>query len=1173
MYFRNSYKGMFCPVPGSIPFIPRLTKLLIVMKLTFFLFITALQVSATAYSQQVSLKLDHGSLKAVFSEIRRQTGYHVLFSTELLEKASPVTMNVKDASIEEVLAAALYGQPLSYRIEDRQILIGNKQMRAPGEQSPAKVPVKGTVTDDKGHPVPGASILEKGTSNGTITNEQGEFLLNVQSSDAVLIIRSIGYVHQEVKAAGALKIVLQEDLSAMSEVVVVGYGAQKKANLTGAVSTVKMDEVLGDRPVSSASQALQGAVPGLQVTFGTGQPGSSTTLNIRGFTSINGGSPLVLVDNVPMDIDDVNPKDIDNVTVLKDAAAASIYGARAAFGVILITTKKGKKNQPIKFNYSANFTSNTPTTLPKKATPMELVSALKDFGTNSYWTGQNVNTWLDLLNDYQQSPGKYPDGSATVNGLKYPLAQTDLYGDLFTRGFEQMHNFSFGGGSEKTTFRVSGGYTGEDGILITNKDKYTRYNLNTFVSSDLTKNLNASVNIFYKNGKRTTPANFDGLFYNAITYSSYMPTGYGTAPNGDILPYNTPNNVVKVEPVNTTTGDDLRLFGKLEYNPLNGLKVTAEYTFNKSNSDDRNIQDKNEYINAATYDRQFLNNNTRYTRANEQTTYQALNVYANYTKAFDKHHLNFLLGTNQESSKQEKFSVNRLDILSPQVPSLSTSTGTIAGDDGFGEYAISGYFGRINYDYKNKYMLEVNGRFDGSSRFAPGQRFGFFPSVSAGWNVSEESFMKSLSNTVSLFKLRGSFGEIGNQVVFMKNKDGLSVPNYYPYVPGMEPYNAAWTDPATNIRYVSLTTPALVSAGFTWETVRTLNFGTDISLLKGRLNTTFDWFRRSTLNMLAPGAELPAILGAAAPLQNVADLQSKGWELEMSWKDRIKDVSYSIGFNLSDSRAYITRYNNPAGLLNINGSGQLDNYYVGQEIGEIWGYVTKGYFTADDFEKGSLDANLQKGTLLPGVAGFKGVQQNPGDIRYEDLNGDNVIFTGNNTLSDPGDRKVIGNARRRFQFGVFGNASYKNFDLSFFLQGVGKRDMWISNQLYWPYLNQFGTLYKHNLDYWTPFNPNGFYPRSYPDAAGSTGTSRNVQTKYMSDGAYLRVKNITLGYAVPKQWLKRIFINNIRLFVSGENLFTFDHLPDGMDAEADIISDGGIYPFMKKYSFGVNVNF
>lgn len=1144
------------------------------MKLTFLLLIATLQVSASAYSQQVSLKFEQASLKTVFAEISRQTGYHVLFSPELVEKASPVTVNLKDASIAEVLATVLYRQPLSYRIDNKLILIGSKPLPAANEPAPVRLPVKGKVTDEKGMPIPGASILEKGTSNGTVTNEAGEFSINVQNDGAILIVRFIGYVQQEIKTGSApIKVILQEDLTAMSEVVVVGYGSQRKANLTGAVSSVKMDEVLGDRPVSSTSQALQGAVPGLQVTYGSGQPGAATTLNIRGFTSINGGSPLILVDNVPMDIDDVNPKDIDNVTVLKDAAAASIYGARAAFGVILITTKKGKKNQPLKFNYSSNFTFNRPSSLPQKATPTELVKALKDFGTTSYWTGQNVDTWLDLLSQYQQNPGNFPDGVATVGGLKYPLAQTDVYGELFNNGFEQMHNFSFNGGSEKTTFRVSGGYTGEDGILVTNKDKYTRYNFNTYLSTELTKNLTASVNLFYKNSNRTTPANFSGLFYNAVTYSSYMPTGYGKAPNGDVLPYNTPNNVVRVEPANSVFGDDLRLFGKLEYNPLNGLKVTAEYTFNKSNSNNRDFQDRNEYINAATYDRQFLNNNTRYTRGNNQLNYQSLNLYASYTKAFNKHNLTFLLGTNQESSKQENFTVNRLDVLSPWVPSLSTSTGTIAGDDGFGEYGISGYFGRINYDYKNKYLLEINGRFDGSSRFAPGNRFGFFPSVSAGWNVSEEAFMKPLANVVSLFKLRGSFGEIGNQVVFSKNQAGTLVPNYYPYVPGMEPYNAAWTDPVSNIRYVSLTMPALVSSSFTWETVRTLNFGTDISLLNGRLSTSFDWFLRKTLNMLAPGSELPDVLGAKAPLQNVADLQSKGWELEMSWKDKIKAFSYSIGFNLSDSRAEITRYNNPAGLLTINGSGTLDNYYVGHEIGNIWGYETRGYFTVDDFEKGSLDATLQKGTLLPGVAGYKGVQQNPGDIRYVDLDGDNVIFTGNNTLSKSGDRKIIGNNQRRFQFGVFGNASYKNFDLSFFLQGVGKRDLWLSSQLYWPYENQFGTLYKHNLNYWTATNTNGFFPRSYPNGAGNTTTSRYVQTKYLSNGAYMRVKNITLGYAIPKHLLKRIFIDNIRVFASGENLFTLDHLPDGMDAEATIVSDGGIYPFMKKYSFGVNVNF
>lgn len=1173
MNFRNPYKGVFCPTTRN-PRHQYLTKFLNVMKLTFLLMTVALmQVSAAAFSQQVTLQLEKASLKTVFAEIRRQTGYEVLFSTEILEKASPVSIRVKDASIDEVMATALYHQPLSYRVEGKIILIGNKTPVPATTPVIVKMPVKGRVTNDKGEPLPGVSILEKGTTNGTITDGQGAFSLQVQGPASVLTVRFIGYAPQEIKATATMNIILQEDLSSMSEVVVVGYGSQKKANLTGAVSSVKMDEVLGDRPVSSASQALQGAVPGLQITYGSGQPGTSTAINIRGYTSINGGEPLVLVDNVPMDIDDVNPKDIDNVTVLKDAAAASIYGARAAFGVILVTTKKGKKNQPVRFNYSNNFTFSSPTTLPEKASPSELVRALKDFGTNAYWTGQNVNTWLKLLEEYQQNPAAYPDGYTTVNGLKYPLMETDLYGELFTRGFEQMHNFSFGGGSEKTTFRVSGGYTGEDGILVTNKDKYTRYNFNAYLGTELTKNLNASVNLFYKNSNRTTPADFGSLFYNAITYSSFIPTGYGTAPNGDVLPYNTPNNVVKTEPVNTAFGDDLRLFGKLEYNPLNGLKITGEYTYNKKNEDDRQIRGKNEYINAATYDRQFLNNNTRYTRANNQTVYQAVNLYASYAKALGQHHATVLVGTNQEISKQESFSINRLDILSPQVPSLSTSTGTIAGGDGFGEYAISGYFGRINYDYKNKYLLEVNGRFDGSSRFAPGHRFGFFPSVSAGWNISEEAFMKPLSRVLSQWKLRGSFGEIGNQVVFKRDKAGNRVPNYYPYIPGMEPYNAAWTDPATNIRYVSLGMPALVSSDFTWETVRTLDFGTDFSLFRDRLNTTFDWYRRSTLNMLAPGAELPAILGAPAPLQNVADLESKGWELQMSWKDKIRAVSYSIGFNLSDSRAFITRYNNPAGLLSINAGGQLDNFYTGQEIGEIWGFVTHGFYTVDDFQKGSLDANLQKGTLLPGVPGYRGVPQNPGDIRYEDLNGDGQIFTGNNTLSDPGDRKIIGNSQRRFQFGIFGNASWNNFDFSFFLQGVGKRDLWLSNQLFWPYLNQFGTMYKHNLNYWTPSNPDGYYPRGYPDGAGNADKSRYVQTKYLSNGAYMRVKNITLGYTVPKSLLKRIFIDNVRVFVSGENLFTFDHLPDGMEADATIVSDGGIYPYLKKYSFGLNVNF
>ncbi len=1157
-------RGIFCPAICRRPCSRHALKLLLTMKLTILLLtVVFMQAANAAFSQQITIHVENASLRSVLSTIKKQSGYRVLYSTEVLERSVPVTLQLKNATLEQVLAQAFVLQPLTYKVENGTILIGVKP-QAPvfTEKSLLKeIVVKGTVTSDKGEPIPGAAIIEKGTQNGTATDVNGQYTIRLKSDTATLIIRSMGFATQEIKVSGPmLNVVLKDDNAALSEVVVVGFGMQKKANLTGAVSSVNMEDVLGNRPVSGTAQALQGVVPGLQITYGSGQPGAATTVNIRGINSLNGGSPLVLVDNVPMNIDDVNPRDIENISVLKDAAAASIYGARAAFGVILITTKKGKKNQPTRFNYANNFTWSKPISLPEKASPLEFVRALKDFGSATYWSGQNVNTWLGLLEEYQQNPGKYPEGAAVVNGLRYPLAERDLYSTLFTGGFEQMHNFAFYGGAEKTTYRVSGVYTGEDGIMVTNKDRYARYNVNAFLSTELAKNLNASVNVFYKNDVRYTPSTLAGLFYNAITYPSYVETGYGTTPNGIKLPYNTPNNVVRSEPANKDFRDNLRLFGKLEYSPLKDLKITGEYTFTKNNGNSQYILDKNEYINAVTYDRQFQNNSTSYTRANGQLNYHALNLYLNYAKDFGDHHFKLLVGTNQESSKADTFNLSRLDLLSSQVPSYVTSTGTAGGYDGFSEFAISGYFGRLNYDYKGKYLLEINGRFDGSSRFPPGNRFGFFPSVSAGWNVAEEPFMQDINKTLSQLKLRGSFGEIGNQVVEF---EGIS--SFYPYIPGLSPYNAQWINPATNIRYLTLTPPALVSTSFTWETVQSLNVGVDVGLFKNKLFLTFDWFKRNTLDMLAPGAALPDVLGASAPLQNVANLQTKGWELEMSYKNSAGDFSYGVGFNLSDNRTFITKFDNPAGLLS--------QHYVGKEMGEIWGYVTKGYFTVDDFAAGSLNPNLQGGTLKSGIAPFKGVPQNPGDIRFEDLNGDGVIFSGNSTLADPGDRRIIGNSNRRYQFGMFGNASWKNIDLSFFLQGVGKRDLWLSNQLYWPYQNQFGTVYKHNLDYWTANNPNGFYPRVYPDAGGNTGTSRAVQTKYLSNGAYLRVKNITVGYSLPKEWLQRVRVDNVRFFASGENLFTFTSLPKGMESDATNYGEGGIYPFLKKFSLGASISF
>ncbi|WP_162618711.1 SusC/RagA family TonB-linked outer membrane protein [Pedobacter yulinensis] len=1041
--------------------------------------------------------------------------------------------------------------------------------------------VKGLVTDERNSPIPGVSVLAKNLNGGTAVSTQtdtaGVFQFRALAAGPYSFVLSyIGYETQtlsgyNLKAGEIISLTakLKEEAKGLSDVVVVGFGTQKKANLTGAVSTVKLDEILGDRPVTSTSQVLQGAAPGLQVTTSSGQPGARSGLNIRGFTSINGGAPLVLVDNVAMDMEDINPKDIASVTVLKDASSSAIYGARAAFGVILITTKQGGRNQPIKFDYSGNLASTQPSTLPQKTTVDEFVGALNDFGTTTYWAGQSVETWMQLLQQYRQNPAQFPEsGIATVSGIQYPLAQNDLYDSFMPGGFEQLHNLSFSGGSEKSNFRVSTGYTNQDGIMATKADGFTRYNLNAYLNTNLTSKLVASLNVLYHNSTRNTPRDFGSLFYNAITFGPYAPTGSGIAPNGSVLPYSTPNNVLEKEPFNISRNNNLRIFGKLEYTLAKGLKVQAEYTFNQINNNDISQTTVNQYINPLNFTVSPISVNSAYTRANSGTNYNAVNIYANYSTVLaDKHNLDFVAGTNQEKSVQNGFGVSRLGVISQGSPSISGSTGTITGNDDFNSFAVSGYFGRLNYNYDGKYLFEATGRYDGSSRFPSDGRFGFFPSFSAGWNILEEGFMDRIRTKVSALKLRASYGDIGNQVVL--NANGSQ--NYYPYIPSSSPGNSTWIDPITGVLRVTVPPPSLVSASFTWERVQTSNLGLDFGFFKNRLSGAFEVYIRKTLGMLAPSNELPALLGTGAPLQNVADLKVKGWEFSLGWSDKVRDFRYGLNFNVSDNQAYISDYNNPSGLLNINGDGTIANYFVGQRIGDIWGFVTQGFFTSADFVPGSLNAGLQGGKLLPGVAPYRGVNQNPGDIRFVDLNGDGTIFTGNNTLGDPGDRTVIGNNNRRLQFGLNGNAAYKNFDFSFAINGVGKRDIWISNQVYFPYLDQFSGIFANQLDYWTPGRTDAFYPRSYSNASGNTGVSRNVQTRYLSNGAYIRLKNVSVGYTLPS----KLFNNAVRarIFCSAENILTLDHLPEGLDAESQNLGSGGIYPFIKKYSFGANISF
>lgn len=1036
--------------------------------------------------------------------------------------------------------------------------------------------VKGQVVTDDQLGLPGVSIIEKGTTNGTVTNTDGNYELRISSSEAVLVYSFIGFVQQEITVGDQdeINVVLGEDTQDIDEVVVVGFGTQKKANITGAAASVKMDKVLGNRPVTHPAIALQGSIPGLQVTANSGQPGSEgISLNIRGETSINGGGPLVLMDNVPVSMFDVNPQDIESVTVLKDAAAASIYGARAAFGVILITTKKAKKDQPVRFQYSNTFSIRKPEEVLKKASTYDFAHALQDWGVDAFWTGMDIPIWVDLLEDHRANPGKYPDGYKVVDGLRYPLVDTDLIGAfLDDPGFTQIHNFSFSGGSAKTVYRVSGSYSDEDGIIVTDNDSQKKYNLASYLRSDVTDKLSLTADIKYSNNYRKSPI---GQYGNAITFNPFTPEdGYHEFEDGTLVPYDSPAMAEKIKVAPQRRQDRIRIFGKAEYSPIEDLTITGEYTFSKGNED---WVTGNNQVLTVNPERFVLNAvdpaRTYHQKSNSKTVYRGLNVYAKYAKQLNDHNFQIMVGHNREEQNYEYFRSRRYNLVDVNLPALGTATGIIEGDDSFYDWAVMGYFGRLNYNYQEKYFFEANARYDGSSRFASDDRWGFFPSFSAGWNMAREEFMNDV-DLINQLKLRASWGEVGNQVV----KNG-NVQNYYPYVPGMPLYEARWLNEDALQRYSSLRSPDLVSAGFTWETVRSINFGTDIKILNNRLSTSFDIYKRETLGMLESGVELPSVLGTTAPKQNSADMKVKGWEFEISWNDKIGDFSYNIGATLFDNYAEITQFNSETGIIGQN--------YVGRRLGEIWGYVTDRYYTIDDFVAGSLDEDLRNGTLKEGIPVPKGRTVNPGDVKYKDLNGDGVIFTGNNTISPtidpetgepvpgtgPGDRKVIGNNRARYQYGLFANADYKGFDFSIMLNGVGKQDLYWNNPVRFPYTDEFKVVYSYQLDYWTPENTDAFFPRNYSLGGVNYGYNRSTQTKYLLSGAYLRIKNITLGYTLPSSWVEKVKIDKLRIYVAAENVAKFDSWPEGVNPTLVNKGAGATYPLLKGYSIGLNMTF
>ena len=1035
---------------------------------------------------------------------------------------------------------------------------------------------KGVVKDNQGETVIGASVVVKGSTNGTITGLDGDFTLdNVKRGD-VIQISYIGYVSQEVVWQGTpLNITLKEDSQTLEEVVVVGFGSQKKANLTGSVSQVKMDDVLGERPVTNVKNALQGSMPGLMVSGGA-SPGEAKSFNIRGTVSINGMNPLVLIDNVEGDIDLLNPEDIESVTVLKDAASSAIYGARAAAGVILITTKKAKKGEKFNLNYNANFGFQTSINSPKQASLDEYLRAYQAAGfSETYYAGNgSVSKWREYLAGYKENPAAYPTVGDGIyigeDGAPYYLNDKDVYKAFQETSFMQTHNLTANGGTEKLRYRLSAGLTKEDGPLIESKDTYMRKNISSFISADITDWLTQEADFRYTVADRSEPmGSGDGIYcMNHISFypSGMMPGSVNTSVGKD-LPLITPENQIRYNNPYLTDTDNTRIYLRTIMRPIKGLELVGEYTYDRKN------WQKSYYAKKWEYTTEQLGSNNSVTsdylfKSEDHEDYNALNLYGTYNFSIKEDHMfKVMAGFNQERKQNSWISVQTHDMIAPSAPSFTSATGKIIPQNSYSDYAIRGAFYRINYNYKDRYLFEANGRYDGSSKFPKDDRFGFFPSFSVGWNIARESWMEKALDYVSDLKLRASWGQIGNQNI-----------GNYGYYSTMQPVGNSnyWLKDGEFITYIS--TPGLVSNSFTWETVETLDIGFDASMFNSRLQVTFDWYQRITRDMLIAGIQLPAVVGTSAPMRNAADMRTRGWEIAVNWRDQIGDWKYNVGFNLYDYKSKITKYsNNEDKLLS-------QNYYEGKTLGEIWGYVSDGFYTIDDFDG--------PGTwqLKDGVASLDGYNPRPGDEKFVNLNDDrgtNEINSGLNTVDSPGDQKVIGNSTPRYNFGVNLGVSYKGFSLSAILQGTAKRDVWIGGMSLFPFggsAKAYYPVFYNQTDYWEPMgscdgqyteNDREYWVAKNPDASlyrlysnmQNHGSNQRASTKYLQNGAYMRLKNITLAYTFPKALISKVSLSALKVFVSAENLATISSLPKGYDPER--LSWG--YPFYRTLSFGLNV--
>lgn len=1067
--------------------------------------------SMTMNAQKVTYQFKEASLKTALKEVEKQLQFSIIYKKGVVNEDKLITENFENASLEDVLTSIL-GEDLTWTIQGKMIVISKKEhYQDTNLQQQKQKRISGIIKDATGEPIIGANVVEKGTTNGTVTDMDGKFSLDVQNN-GVLQVSYIGYLTKEIPVSGksSFNVILSDDSQNLNEVVVVGYGTQKKVNLTGAVSTVK-SEMLENRTTSNTVNMLTGQIAGVTIVQNTGQPGADAgNLRVRGIGTLGNAEAMVVIDGVESSMSNVDPNDIESISVLKDAAASSIYGVRAANGVILITTKRGAVGKPV-VSYNGYIGWQSACRLPNFLDSYNYATLLNEAYSNDQSSAPFGTTDMEKIR-----LGNDPDHFANSNQVDALLSENGLF---------HNHHLSVIGGNEGIRYSLAVGYHKKDGLM--QNVSYNRFNVRSNIDAKINKRLDVALNLSASRDDRMAPATSSvsnpdtdmfNIMYHAFRETPTTPIQFSNGNYGLFL--NEHNSVAEARNSGVSHVYNYNFQGNASfvYKIMDGLNLRGNAAATYYLKDTYVFQKK---MNFYTADSEEPIKSTRSLVKDMDKKSLELNLqaYLDYDKTFGKHGIKALLGYSQIHNEYRLLSALRKDLptnnMIGEINAGDVTTQETAGTSV--AYALRSVFGRVNYDFDSRYLFEANVRYDGSSRFPKNNRFGVFPSFSIGWRLSEESFFKV--DWVDNLKIRASWGQLGNQEI-----DDYSFYNTYAFGYDYSFGNVLYSGISIN--------DVMANTAITWEKTNQTDIGVDADFWGGKLSFTGDFFIKNT-NAILLKLPIPDLVGVDAPMQNAGKVRNTGVELALTHRNKVNDFKYSASFNFS----YI---NNK--ITDLSG-GDIPGRSVGDPVDNIYGYVCDGIFRSEQVIENSPKQ-------------VWGAQK--GDLKYRDLTGDNIV--------DQNDRQSLGSTFPKINFGLRLNFEYKNFDFTALLQGAGMVKGLVADEISKAFYNG-GKVTECWLDRWTPDNPNASYPR-----LTISSSSRNYMTSsfWAQNASYLKMRNLQIGYSLPRNVLTNIGVSKLRLYCSIDNLFTITGF-DGLDPE--MVTTKTYYPLTRNYSFGVNVSF